>query len=305
MREMFSKKLVELVKKNPHFYLLSGDHGYALFDLLRRECPKHFINAGVAEQNMVGVGAGMAKVGLYPIIYGLSAFVPVRVLEQIKIDFCYENVPGLFIGDGAGVVYSHLGTSHQSTEDIAILNALPNISILSPCDAFETEACMEWAVKQKTPVYLRMGKADIGNAHGEAVDISHLEPLPIMENDSHLYAIFATGSMVKPCMDIVRDLGLKTDLFSVPVIKPFSEVFYNKRIESRYRKVLTVEEHSVVGGLGDVISGRAARSGGLAVEKLGVNDKFSELCGTYEYLLHSHGLDRQTLESRITQWLLA
>src|SRR5882757_4836415 len=119
MRAAFSKSLVEAGLRDPRVLLLTGDHGYALFDEFRRVCPRQYINAGVAEQNMVGVAAGLAKAGLRPVVYGLSAFVPVRVLEQIKLDVCYEQLPVVFIGDGAGVVYSTLGASHQCTEDIA------------------------------------------------------------------------------------------------------------------------------------------------------------------------------------------
>src|SRR5947209_10333759 len=111
---------------------------------------------------MVGVAAGLAKGGLRPVVYGLSAFVPMRVLEQIKIDVCYEQLPVLFIGDGAGVVYSTLGTSHQSTEDVAALRAVPHLSILSPADGPEMTACMDLAFRTDGPVYLRMGKADLG-----------------------------------------------------------------------------------------------------------------------------------------------
>src|SRR5207245_6897776 len=118
----------------PRLVLLTGDHGYSLFDEFRHRCPGQYLNAGVAEQNMVGVAAGLAKGGLRPVVYGLSSFVPIRVLEQIKLDVCYENLPITFIGDGAGVVYSTLGSSHQSTEDIAALRALPHMSILSPAD---------------------------------------------------------------------------------------------------------------------------------------------------------------------------
>src|SRR3974377_2454629 len=116
---------------------------------------------------MVGVAAGLAKGGLRPIVYGLSAFVPVRVLEQIKLDVCYENLPVIFVGDGAGVVYSSLGTSHQSTEDIAALRALPGMSIWSPPDDQEMTACMRLARQSEGPVYLRMGKADLGRLHAE------------------------------------------------------------------------------------------------------------------------------------------
>ena len=138
-------------RKDPRVLLLTGDHGYALFDEIRRVCPDQYINAGVAEQNMVGVAAGLAKGGFRPVVYGLSAFVPVRVLEQIKMDVCYESLPVIFIGDGAGVVYSTLGTSHQSTEDVAAARGVPCLSILSPADAAEMTAAMELALRRRRP----------------------------------------------------------------------------------------------------------------------------------------------------------
>src|SRR5436309_10704956 len=140
MRNAFASALIQAAQADPRVLLLTGDHGYALFDDFRQACPAQYLNAGVAEQNMVGVAAGLAKGGLRPVVYGLSAFVPVRVLEQIKLDVCYEDLPVLFIGDGAGVVYSTLGASHQSTEDVAALRAMPNLSILSPADDLEMTA---------------------------------------------------------------------------------------------------------------------------------------------------------------------
>jgi transketolase len=300
MRDSFSKALVDLVKKDSNVYLLSGDHGYALFDSLRKEKPDHFINAGVAEQNMVGVGAGLSKIGLYPIMYGLSAFVPVRVLEQIKIDFCYENLPGLFIGDGAGVVYSHLGASHQSTEDIAALRAVPHITILSPADAFEFQMCFDWAVKQKSTIYLRMGKADLGQVHEHNIkEFSHA-PIQILDHGAP-NALFATGSMVKPCLDLIQNKKIKMDLYSVPVLKSVTlvDVFANIK---KYKKIVTIEEHSVYGGLGDLIASKAAEYGTTHVKKIGIEDRFSEKCGTYNYLMQEHGLDSHSIEKKILSW---
>lgn len=301
MREAFSKNLVDLVKKNSNVYLLSGDHGYALFDALRKEKPDHFINAGVAEQNMVGVGAGLSKLGLYPIIYGLSAFVPVRVLEQIKIDFCYENLPGLFIGDGAGVVYSHLGASHQSTEDIAALRAVPGISILSPADKAEFEACFNWAIQQKSTVYLRMGKADLGEIHKTSITNFGLEPLPVFEKTASV-AVYATGSMVKVCMDLIESKKIKADLFSVPVLKTAVKIDFAKTLKN-YSRVVTVEEHSVHGGLGDIVASAAAELGTVQVKKIGIEDQFSKYCGTYQYLMKEHGLDSEALLTKISTWI--
>src|SRR2546423_4909150 len=155
MRNAFSAALVRAAQRDPRVLLLTGDHGYALFDESRRVCPGQYLNAGVAEQNMVGVAAGLAKGGFRPIVYGLAAFVPVRVLEQVKLDVCYEGLPVVFVGDGAGVVYSSLGASHQSTEDVAALRGLPGLAILSPADAHEMTACMDVALHAGAPVYLR------------------------------------------------------------------------------------------------------------------------------------------------------
>src|SRR5436305_9249592 len=165
MRNAFSQALVETALADPRLVLLTGDHGYALFDDFRRRCPAQYLNAGVAEQNMVGVAAGLAKGGLRPVVYGLSAFVPIRVLEQIKLDVCYEQLPVVFVGDGAGVVYSALGTSHQSTVHVAALRTLPHLGILSPADATEMTACMGLAFEAAGPIYLRMGKCDLGPVH--------------------------------------------------------------------------------------------------------------------------------------------
>ena len=131
MRDAFSKSLVDIAKKDPNVILLTGDHGYALFDEFRKIIPNQYINAGIAEQNMVGMAAGLARVGFRPFVYGLSAFIPIRVLEQIKIDIAHDNLPIVLLGDGAGFVYSHLGTSHQSTEDISATRSLPNLTIKS------------------------------------------------------------------------------------------------------------------------------------------------------------------------------
>ena len=152
MREAFSNALVRLALADPKVLLLTGDHGYALFDEFRKRCPGQYINAGIAEQNMVGMAAGLARVGFRPFVYGLAAFVPIRTVEQIKLDIAHDNLPVVLLGDGAGFVYSHLGTSHQSTEDIACSRAIPGLNVLSPADRFEMTACMNHAYAANGPV---------------------------------------------------------------------------------------------------------------------------------------------------------
>ena len=137
MREAFSDTLIQLARNDPNVLLLTGDHGYSLFETFKNECPNQFINAGIAEQNMVGVAAGLAKLGFRPFVYGLAAFVPIRTIEQIKLDIALSRLPVVLLGDGAGFVYSYFGTSHHSTEDIACTRSIPGLQVLSPCDKFE------------------------------------------------------------------------------------------------------------------------------------------------------------------------
>lgn len=302
MRSVFSKAIVEAAQADPKVLLLTGDHGYALFDEYRRLLPDQFINAGIAEQNMVGVAAGLAKAGFKPIVYGLSAFVPVRVLEQIKMDVCYENLPVVFIGDGAGLVYSSLGSSHQSTEDIAVLRPIPNIQILSPSDAYEMEYAMTHALRFQAPVYVRMGKSDVGAVHTLPISAPVGDLVPVKSGKNNKIAFLATGSMVKTAITLAEALG-DYGVWSVPSIKPIntSQV---ETIAQAASDIVVLEEHATAGGLGSLIAEIVSQSASARVIRLGVEDRFSKKCGSYAYLLQEHGLDipavTKKLRGRIT-----
>lgn len=298
MRNTFSNLITQAAQQDPHTYLLTGDHGYALFDQFRKTCPQQFINAGVAEQNMIGVGAGLAKSGIYPMIYGLSAFVPVRVLEQIKMDFCYEELPGLFIGDGAGVVYSALGSSHQSFEDIASLRGIPHLVIMSPADKFELEACFSLARSLKKPVYLRLGKADLPAIHQAIPAIKLNELLSVHQKPGNKKAIIATGSMLSVANKLISTELSNYDLWSAPIIKPLNRKKVLEQLKS-YENLVSLEEHSVYGGLGSCLAEIIASQGTQKLQIIGIEDKFSELCGSYEYLMKTHALDETSVLQRI------
>jgi transketolase len=302
MRAAFSKTLVHLAKSDCNVLLLTGDHGYALFDDFRRECPAQYINVGIAEQNMVGMAAGLARTGFRPVVYGLSAFIPVRVVEQIKLDVAHDKLPVIFIGDGAGFVYSHLGTSHQSTEDIACTRAIPNLSVYSPADRFEVTACMELAYRSKTSVYLRMGKSDRGDVHvtvPQAKAGSLLEAKPRKSGD---IAFIATGALVRVAVDIAAESYPNAAVWSAPFIKPIDSKQVVAICEQN-RVVVVLEEHSVLGGLGSVIAEIASEFAPVRILRIGVRDRFSYHCGTYEYLLKEHDLDRQAIELQIRDFL--
>jgi transketolase len=301
MRAAFSEALVRLAKADRDILLLTGDHGYALFDDFRRECPTQYINAGIAEQNMVGMAAGLARAGFRPFVYGLSAFIPVRVVEQIKLDIAHDQLPVVLIGDGAGFVYSHLGTSHQSTEDIACTRAIPNLSVYSPADRFEVTACMESAYHTKAPVYLRMGKSDRGDVHGSIPDARIGELLEVKPGGGEI-AFIATGSMVRTAIDIAASSYCGAVVWSVPFIKPIDSQQVSA-ICQQARLVVVLEEHSVLGGLGSTIAEIAAEDSPVRILRVGVRDRFSHYCGTYEYLLKEHGLDRSAIEEKIAAFM--
>jgi len=302
MREAFSDTLVALAKADPNVLLLTGDHGYALFDAFRRECPKQYINAGIAEQNMVGTAAGLARSGFRPIVYGLAAFIPVRVLEQIKLDVAHDNLPVIFIGDGAGFVYSHLGTSHQSTEDIACTRAIPNLAIYSPADRFEVSACMNAAYSSGLSSYIRMGKSDRGDVHTAALSAPRHSLIKIRESTNAKVAILATGSMVKTAMNLVDDGFIAASVWSVPAIKP---IVAEQVIEicKCNDLIITLEEHSTLGGLGSAIAEISSEYAPVKIKRVGVQDRFSHHCGTYEYLLKEHKLDSDSIKEQINHFI--
>jgi transketolase len=305
MRAAFSESLVRLAKADSSVLLLTGDHGYALFDDFRRACPDQYLNAGIAEQNMVGMAAGLARVGFRPIVYGLAAFIPVRVVEQIKLDVAHDNLPVILIGDGAGFVYSHLGTSHQSTEDIACTRSIPNLAVYSPADRFEVTACMEMAYQSNTPVYLRMGKSDRGDVHTQPPELKpgQLVKAPTTTSTNHSdLAFIATGSLVRTAVEIANAHYPGTKIWSVPSIKPI-DTQQIVSICTQHRIVVVFEEHSVLGGLGSTITEIAAEFTGTRILRIGVNDRFSHYCGTYDYLLKEHQLDQAAIESRIHNYL--
>jgi transketolase len=300
MREAFSKILQKSASENPNIFLLTGDHGYSLFDGFRKTTPKQYINAGIAEQNMIGVAAGLSMSGFLPIVYGLSAFIPVRVVEQIKMDICYLNLPCIFIGDGAGFVYSSLGTSHQSTEDIACLRSIPNLTILSPCDHNEFLAVFKYALQKQSPVYIRIGKADLGNFHQNIPALESGALFCISESSRKNLALVATGSMVSTAMALRQELPEAT-VFSAPFIKPLTKEKVSRQLSS-FARIVVLEEHSTFGGLGGALSEILSESGSVPILKIGVDDRFSKYCGSYQYLLDEHGLTKQKIFDRISSW---
>ena len=304
MRHALSPLLLEAAEQDERFLVLSGDHGYELFDGLRTRYPERFVNVGVAEQSMVGIAAGLCRVGFRPCIYGLAAFVPMRVLEQVKIDLCHGSLPVIMLGDGAGLVYSVLGASHQCGEDIACLRSLPNIAVYSPCDAHEFRACWSEARQAGHPSYLRIGKA-----HPEEIHSGPLlgtGPVVVCEaaDAQARGVVVATGAMVRIGVQCAREHGICC--ISVPRLKPAPLELIE--LLSGVQRIAVLEEHVSSGGLWSLLLEMlqsAGVTGRVSVEPIGLRDAFTQTAGDHQHALSEHGLDDGQIADRLTRWLNA
>lgn len=302
MRHAIPELLLEAAVLDDRFLVLSGDHGYELFDALRSGHPDRFVNVGVAEQSMIGIAAGLCRTGFRPCLYGLAAFVPMRVLEQVKVDLCEGSLPVIILGDGAGLVYATLGASHQCGEDVACLRPLPNIAIYSPCDAHELRACWHEARVSHRPSYVRIGKAHPDDIHPGPV--SGTSPVVMSEAapGRRNAVIVATGAMARIGLRFARERGLRC--ISVPRLKPVP-VELIPLLDGADR-VAVLEEHVSAGGLWSLVLEMLQVAGidrGVPVEPIGLLDRFTRTSGDHQHALSEHGLDDGRVFERLTDWL--
>jgi transketolase len=296
MRNAFADEVTRLAQDDSRVVLLSGDIGNRLFDRLRSANPKQFLNCGIAEQNMMGVAAGMGLCGLRPIVYTITPFATVRCLEQIKIDVAYHNSPVVIVGTGAGLSYASLGPTHHSLEDFAIFRAIPELQVLSPWDAKSLRRCLCMAMESSSPTYIRIGKK------GE-IDLTGDHQVPAIGNGLCLQSgsqvcILATGTVSSEAAVAVEALalhGVSVELVLIHTIKPFSEAAI-QGILDRFDALVTVEEHSKVGGFGEsVLSLIARRSLQKKVETLGTSDAFMSVVGSQEYARRYFDIDAESI----------
>jgi len=296
MRNAFADEVTQLAQADSRVVLLSGDIGNRLFDRLRAARPEQFMNCGVAEQNMMGVAAGMGLSGLRPIVYTITPFTTIRCLEQIKIDVGYHNSPVIIVGTGSGLSYASLGPTHHSLEDFAIFRAIPNLQVLAPWDAKSLRACLRMAIESSSPTYIRIGKK------GET-DLSGDNAIPVIGNGLCLKSgsqvcILATGTISSEAALAVKTLaeqGVSAELVLMHTVKPFSETAINGLL-NRFDALVTVEEHSKVGGFGESVLSLIARSGlQKRVEVLGTSDQFMPVVGSQEYARQYFEIDADSI----------
>jgi transketolase len=300
VRNAFADELTALATEDPRIVLLAGDIGNQLFDAYKRRFPARFVNCGVAEANMIGMAAGMALCGLRPIAYTINAFITARCLEHIRVDLCYHKLPVVLVGVGAGLSYASLGATHHSCEDIAFLRMLPNMSVVCPGDPVEVRLALRAALKHEAPVFLRLGKK------GEPV--VHQGPPPfaigraIVVRPGREVCLLSTGTVLPLAVAAAEALereGVSAQVVSFHTVKPLDEALLED-VCSRFAVVLTVEEHSVLGGLGGSVAewmaDREPRKARLC--RIGTPDAFLHEAGEQDHARRLLGLTPEHIARR-------
>jgi transketolase len=290
MRDAFGKKLAELGKTNEKIVVLDADvMGSTKSGYFAQAFPERFFNCGVAEGNMAGVAGGLATAGYHPVINAFAVFIALKCTDQIRHDYCYNKLPVIIAGAYGGLSDSYDGASHQSIADIAILRALPNMEVIVPGDNTQAVLALEYALSAHNPVYIRLTRndsPDLPTSDGFATKT------PILLKTGKDVTLAATGLMAAPALEaasLLEKSGISAEVFSVPFVKPIAGSVLEESIK-KTGKLVTIEEHSIIGGLGGACLEKIAPSG-LRFKHLplGVKDTFGDT-GAYNELLAAHGL---------------
>jgi transketolase len=300
MRTTFFKTLFKKAKKDKNIMLVTGDTGFSVFESFIETLPAQYLNAGIAEQNMTGVVAGIALEGKIPVMYGIIPFVTMRNFEQIRNDICYQNLNVKIVGVAAGFSYGPYGHTHHSLEDIGILRTLGNLVVLCPGDPVEVRLAVNAALKYKGPVYIRLGKAGEPVVHKKTPKFTIGKGILIEEGKD--ITIFATSTMLYRGLEVTEELKkkkLSVRFISMPTIKPIDEEII---IDSarKTKALFTLEEHVIHNGLGSAVAEvLAENSFSGKFKRFGVPVRFTKTVGYQEHMRKANGLTTKQIVQSI------
>ena len=305
MRTAFIETLFELAKQDERIVLIVGDLGFSVVEPFMKQLPRQFLNAGVAEQNMTGIAAGMALSGKIALTYSIANFPTLRCLEQIRNDVCYHNANVKVVSVGGGFAYGSLSVTHHATEDLAVMRALPGMMVVAPGDPTEARAATRAIMAYPGPCYLRLGKAGEPTVHQGAIDFQLGKAICMREgNDATL---ISTGGLLQATMRTAERLtseGIETRVLSMHTLKPLDvEAVLCAAAETRL--IVTIEEHSIIGGLGSAVAEALAEADGPKVtfKRIGLPSAFSPHIGNQEYLQDRHGLTPEAISKCVMRML--
>ena len=301
MRDTFVRTLVKCAKEDKNIELITGDLGFGVLKPFWEQCPDQFTNAGIAEQMMTGVAAGMALTGKNVFTYSIGNFPTLRCIEQIRNDCAYHKANVKVVCIGGGFVYGPLGMSHQATEDIACLRALPDVVVLAPADLIEAEECTKALVKFKGTAYLRLGRGGEKRIHEKIENFQIGKAIKVCDGEK--VAIFSAGAIfeeVEPCKEMLQIKGINPTVYTFPTIKPIDKETIEK-VANEVELIVTCEEHNVIGGFGSAVAEIIAemKQKKATLLRIGLNDEYSERVGNQKYLRHQYGIDANSIAEKI------
>ena len=296
MRNAFVQTLFELAKQDSRIVLITGDLGFSVIEPFMEQLPKQFVNAGVAEQNMTGMAVGMAANDKIVFTYSIANFPTLRCLEHIRNDVCYHNANVRIVAIGGGFAYGSMGVTHHATEDLAVMRVLPGLVVVAPGDPIETRLATRALVAHAGPCYLRLGKAGEPQVHDGEIDFKLGKAVRLREG--HDLTLISTGGMLRITVDAAERLhstGIQTRVLSMHTLKPLDQdAILDAACETG--AIMTVEEHSVIGGLGSAVAevlAEADQKTNVLFKRIGLPSSFSPYIGTQEYLQAQHGLSQE------------
>jgi len=303
VRDTFIRTLRSLAEQDPRVLLMTGDLGFGVLTSFAKDLPAQYLNVGVAEQNLTGVACGAALSGHVVFTYSIGNFPTLRCLEQIRNDVCYHGANVKVVAIGGGFSYGSLGISHHATEDIAILRALPGMTVLCPGDLYEAAEATAIAYHTPGPCYLRLDKSAAPQVAGS--DDRVVTGVPRRLRAGSTVAIFGVGGVLEDALDAAAALdrdGLSCGVYSVHTIKPLDTQAIAAIVRSS-ALVVTVEEHTIDGGLGSVVLEACAAEGvwPARLQRFAMKNEFSSVVGSQKYLRERYGLSADALARGIRQ----
>lgn len=295
MRTAFIESLCEVAEADPRIFLVCGDLGYSVLERFATRFPDRFLNAGVAEQNMTGVAAGLALTGHVVFVYSIVNFPVMRCLEQVRNDVAYHNVNVKIVTVGGGLVYGGHGYTHHGSEDLAVMRAMPNMTVVAPGDPVETRLAVPAVANHNGPCYLRLGRGGEAIIHATAPAFTLGKAIRVRNGKD--ITIATTGGTLGLAMQAAETLatrGIGATVLSVPTLYPFDSPSLLSSVKTTGR-LLTVEEHGW-GGLGTAAA-EVIASEGLSVRfrMLRLRREPVDVAGKHEYLRGLHGISTDSI----------
>ncbi|KAB2903199.1 MAG: transketolase [Anaerolineae bacterium] len=297
MRTAFINTLLEAAKQDERIMLVVGDLGFGVTASFANELPGQYVNAGIAEQNMIGLAVGLALSGKIVFTYSIANFPTIRCLEQIRNDVCYHNANVKIVSIGGGLSYGSLGMSHHAVEDLAIMRILPHMTVIAPGDPVETALATQAAIKHPGPVYLRLGRANEPVVHQKTFNFQIGRAIPVCTGKDA--TLIVTGGLLQEAVlaaQVLKTNGIEVGVISMPTLKPL-DVEAVLAVSQRTDRIFTLEEHSILGGLGGAVAEILLESGIRlkCFKRLGLKDAYTTVAGEQTYLKEVHGLDSQSI----------